>query len=322
MDLLNAALELAVRQHGWIRTSQVLDLGLPRSTFNDWCRAGRFVAGPRGIWRPAHLQLTDLSNLSLAVLASGPESAVTGAAGLFLQGVLDEPPEVVRVVHPMRRAGSRHLGDLHIRVVPSRTLRVSDVTAKDSIRCAVPRRALVDECHRPFPTIDHVRGLVIRTLQRRRATIPQLDEQLRHCRHVKGIVLLEKAVDQVRDSGADSYFTHEVWARLVAEGFPVDDHPRVVRTVARLLHPDITLLDGRVAVECDGLAFHHSGEHLFIDERKRRAYRAAGVEPIRISWLEFTTDWRGFATSLRGVLAKVRRDARTSGISAIDTSTG
>lgn len=299
MDLLAATLRLASDQHGWLRTSQVRDLGVAPSTFSAWCRAGRFVAGPRGLWRPASMTPTSRSTISLGVLATGTAAAATGRAALFLRGVIDHPPTTVRVVHAMGRAGARHLEGVHVRVVPSRTVRPRDVTLVRGIRTAVVARALVDRCHRPWPSVDDVRSDLIPALQRRRTTVDEVERQLEHCQHVPGTRILRLALTQVSDSGADSFFTHEVWTRLVAEGFPVDPAPVPSATAGRALHPDITLLDGRICIECDGAAHHSLDDALVIDNRKDRAYRAAGHEVLRIRWSEFTSGWNTFAADLR-----------------------
>lgn len=288
----------AWRQHGAVAIWQVVEQGLGPDAFRQRARREGWTRDVRGVWRPPGAAPTRLQRLSVALLAGGPDALVTGVDGLWLHGLKFRVPTTPRIVVPMDRHAARHLVP-DLKVISSRTLRSEDATVAKRLAVAVPERCFVDLVIPPTPAVSDVRDMLVTARQARRVDLLGLRRALDRARGVPGINVLRRAVADIIEVEADSPFSDRVHRRLRAQGLRPDPRPAAVQTPGRELHPDITFAHRHVAIECDSMLAHSSQRDLMIDNRKDRAYLAAGWVPLRIGPLEFDTCWDDFVADLR-----------------------
>lgn len=306
MDAWGSLLALAASQHHVVALRQVVELGIDPKTFRRRARREGWVEHGGTLWSPPGTKLDPWGRAMAATLAGGDHSVVTGLAALFLHG-LDVPfPAPIRIVTPMTRHAVRSLDAERTRVIASRTLRPSDVTAVRRVPVARPERSFLDLVIPPTPAITPVRDTLITAVQTEKVSVEALWERVDQVRGLPGRGVLMRALADISTTGADSPFSHRVGARLLRDGFRPDRSPVPVATPGRTLHPDITFCEHRVCIECDGLRWHRTQKDLSIDHRKDRRYRDAGWDCFRIGWWEFDNGWTAFTQDLRRALSLPR----------------
>lgn len=295
-EVMAAAIRLARDQSGVIARDQARALGL---TPRRW--DGLVVQG----WRPAAYGVlvapwaATSSERTLAMVAglAARPGGVTAATALRLLGAsIPRPSHPVVVVFHGRR-GPMPRG---IDVRRSRTLELADLRPIDGTPAVTPERAFLDLA--AMQPVDVLREALIDARQRRIVSPERVAERAELARGMTGRPRLLAAVRDVTASGADSPFTAMVQSALVRAGLRPDPHPRVVPVTGRTLHPDITFASGRVAIECDSLAFHSDQRALDMDARKHNAYRLSGWTALRITWRRYQRDLDGFVSEVRRAL--------------------
>lgn len=98
MGLPLAVGRLAARQHAVVAISQLVDAGISSSTIASWVEAGWFRRCQPGVVAVAGSPDTYEQRLSSALLAAGPDAAVSHRSAAVLWGMLDEAP--VEIVVP------------------------------------------------------------------------------------------------------------------------------------------------------------------------------------------------------------------------------
>lgn len=278
---------LVARQAGVIATRQAVAVGVPSSTLADRARRERWRRPHRGVWLVAGHPWTPEARCWAAVLAGGPDALLTGAGALAIHRVRARVPSHLRVVVPRGRARPRRSGDVTVattrRPVASRRV--------DGMPVAAPIDALLDVAAGPTPLPD-LRDDVIVAVQRRLvvADVAALDLPV----GAPGRPRLVRAHHEACARGPDSPLTLRVLRGLLGAGVDLDPLPRTVRTHDGALHPDLTLRERCVAIECDGLAHHGRQADLAVDHRKDRRYQLADWTVLRIGWWEFEHGWTGF----------------------------
>ncbi|MFT5222468.1 MAG: hypothetical protein ACI867_000771 [Glaciecola sp.] len=308
MDTMGSLLALTARQHDAVGRRQAIALGMSPSTVDRAFRQQGWPDLHPGVRGAPGSQDTALRAVSAALLAAHPGAAASGRTGLWLRGLLEDPPSSPVIVTPMSGNVPRTL--CGVRLIPSRTLRPQDVSIVRRLPAAFPARCFVDLCATPAPCLADVVDDLLTVLQKRGVSIAQLNEQLKVAAGYPGLSVLTRAVGDVSRTGADSPFTRRVHERLVREGFDPDPFPEPLPTAQALLHPDISFFKRRgrkATVECDGLAFHGSHLAQAKDTRKDRAYRSVGCENRRIGWWEFHNNWNEFAADLSAAIDRAPR---------------
>lgn len=292
---------LAGRQHGVVARCQVRQLGVDDRVFHRRARAERWKRPHRGIYLVPGATWGPMSRLSAALLAAGGVAMATGLTALHLQGVVDTQPGRLHLVVPHeQRARSLHA----VEIVRSRTLRAGDSSIFSGLRCARAPRAFVDVAPR-VEDDGQLRALLIDARQVGATTPAGVIERaaVMPPRHPGRTRLIDVA-EQVAGVGADSLFSDLVHRRLLADGFRPDPQPVSVEVGGRLLHPDITFADARVAIECDSLGFHGDQRSIDLDHRKDQSYASVWWRCLRVGWYRYDHDWPGFTGALRHTLVE------------------
>ena len=132
-DVLIAA--VAARQHGVVTVAQLLAAGFDHDAVAYRRRVGRLHLLHRGVYAVGHRPPSPLATAMAAVLACGPDAALSHRSAAALWRILPRWHSPTEVTTPTKRA---HPG-IHIHRSPN-----ADATTHYGIRVTTPARTLID----------------------------------------------------------------------------------------------------------------------------------------------------------------------------------
>ncbi|MCW2956522.1 MAG: hypothetical protein JWO69_1391 [Thermoleophilia bacterium] len=137
----DAAINLiASRQHGRITTAQLTEIGLSSAGIRHRVMRGQLVPVHRGVYAVGHSAPSRVGDLMAAVLAAGPDAALSHAVAVEVRGAWPyRTPELIDVTSPASRRD--HAG---VRVRQSRTFGPADIVLVDGIPVTSIPRTLLD----------------------------------------------------------------------------------------------------------------------------------------------------------------------------------
>jgi len=282
---------IAGRQHGVVGRRQLLDAGVTRWEISARLRSGELLREYPGVYRVGHRAPSREARYLAAVLACGPEAALSGRAAAHLHGLLKgrpPPPEVIT------RTERRIEG---IPTQRSRTLEPRDVTEVSKIPVTTVPRTLVDlaatlqaealarACHEAGVLHDTTPAQVEAILNRRpnRPGAAKLRQILNGEVHVTLSTLERRFLTRLRAAGLP---------------LPETNRPASGRRV------DCRWPTQRLTVELDGYRYHRSRHAWEQDRRREREARARGDEFRRYAYGDVIEDPRYMLTELRALLGR------------------
>lgn len=268
---------IAAEQHGIIARPQLLALGLSGS------QARRFVANRQwrtvlpGVYTTQIGLVSDQAMGWAALLYAGEGAALSHATALWLDGVLDGPPDRVQLTVPERR-----------RVAPQDGLR---------IHRSVDLPAAVHPSRSPTRTriehsvLDHLEGadsatvidVLTRSTQRRLTTAARLRDTLARRRRHSNRTLIAEVLGEVED-GVQSPLER----RYLRDVERAHDLPAATRNCHEVVdrrsrYRDVRYRNWSVVVELDGRAAHPA-EGAFRDLRRDNELVLSGDAVLRFGW--------------------------------------
>ena len=126
---------MAARQHGVVTQSQLIAAGLDRNAIGYRLRVGRLHLLHRGVYAVGHRPPSPLATAMAAVLACGPDAALSHRSAAALWRIVPRWPSPPEVTTPTkhRRPGIQVHRSPH-----------ADTTTHYGIRVTTPARTLVD----------------------------------------------------------------------------------------------------------------------------------------------------------------------------------
>jgi predicted transcriptional regulator of viral defense system len=131
---------LAASQHGVVARGQLRALGLTESGITRRVDAGRLHRVHRGVYADGHPALGARGRWMAAVLACGPEAALSHASAAALWGLRPSAATEIAVTVPANV--TRTVAG--VRVHRARSLGAADVAAHHDIRVTSPARTILD----------------------------------------------------------------------------------------------------------------------------------------------------------------------------------
>nr|WP_246345315.1 type IV toxin-antitoxin system AbiEi family antitoxin domain-containing protein [Conexibacter arvalis] len=271
---------MADRQHGVVSRRQLVDAGLTPTMIQTRLARGQLVPLHRGVYALGHRRLARFGFWTAAVLAAGPDAALSHRDAAALHGLLSLERARIDVTSPRRMASTARI-DAHDR----RALPADERTAIAGIPVTTVERTLVDlgevvPAHR-------LRKALAEAERMRAADAHRLAAAMERTRGRRGggHAALTAALAELRRHGPQR-------TRSEAEDLFLDlviEH--------RLARPRMNMLvDGaevdavwpaqRVAVEVDGAAYHWTDDARERDRRKSNRLAAAGWRVLRFDWWE------------------------------------
>ena len=268
----------AVSRYGVTSRGVAAGLGIAPSTYDDWRVVEDARRLHRGVVALPDVEVVAEQRVAAALLAVGVGAVAGGATAAFLHDLERSLPRVLTVLVPHgRRATSLD----EVEVIRTRHLRACDRTVARRLDCVTVERLVLD--------LVAERGageaglaLVLAALQREVTTLDALRQAARAAGSRRGGAL-QRVLHHVGDHSPDSIFEHLVEVRLRRSGLdPVVGFAVVLD--GRRIVIDLAFPQERVAVECDGFAFHRTPGDLARDHERQNALVRAGWRVYRISW--------------------------------------
>jgi very-short-patch-repair endonuclease len=266
---LDAQISLvADRQHGHVTREQLLGLGLSARAVAARQHAGRLIRVHAGVYAVGAPRRTALARAAAAVLACGPQAALSHESALALWGLRDWPriPEVTAPTEK-RRPG--------IKTHRSTTL-AGDVRAHQGIRTTSPARTMVDIAPR------RTDRQLIRLVQDARLGHHLNDTALR--RLLRRCPRLQALVDP-RQRPTRSTLEDDFVAWLTHHELPM---PQLNATVNGK-EVDALYAKERLIIELDSWTYHGDRRAFNNDHRRDSDHRTLGYDTIRYTG-ELLTD--------------------------------
>ncbi len=269
---------LAAAQHAVVAMAQLADAGVSSSTVSSWVSAGWLRWCQPGVVALAGSPETYLQRLMAALLAAGPDAAVSHRGAAFLWGMLDEAP--VEIVVPRGQTP-----DLR-GVVVHQTRDPFVVHRRQGLRVTSPMRALVD-LGAVLPAAE-VEDALDRALVARLFTVAAVEwaraAVARPGRRGGGV--LRRVLDQraLADHPPDGLLEPR-FARLCrTHGLPFAEFQHEVRFRGRRYFIDFAYPDLRIAIEVDGYAKRATRAAFESDTERQTVLALLGWTVLRFTW--------------------------------------
>jgi hypothetical protein len=283
---------------------QLAALGIRGSAVTRRVAAGRLQRIYRGVFTVGHAQRTREARWIAAVMASGPDAALSHLDAAALWRIYDSRGATIHVTTTTR--SPRRLPGIRAR---ARRLDAADVTVKDGIPVTTVARTLVDLTdvlgrdrvlraireaeYLQILDLDTLAAAVQRARGRRRLSV--LNTAL--ARHRPGQI--------VRDE-----LEHRFLELVHAAGLPEPETNVKVATRRREYTVDCLWPREGVAVELDGRAAHARTAAFESDRARDAALSAVGLRPLRFTWHRVTEEGSDVIAELTATLAQSSAPSR------------
>jgi very-short-patch-repair endonuclease len=260
----------------------------------------------RGVYAVGHPWLTSEGRWMAAVLAYGPEAALSHRSSAAHRGLRPDNRATTDISLPRRSARTR----AGVRVHATTTLRPEDVTVHEGIPCTTVARTLLD-----LAEVISRRGVeraveqaeVLRVFDGR-----AVDAVLARAAGRRGAGVLRAVLEELEDPGLTASDLEEDFLALCRNARVTT--PEVNPWGA--LHDEEKKVDflwraERLIVETDSRTFHATRRAFERDRRRDQQLLLAGYQVVRFTWRQVTREPNHVGHTIRTLLAQ-RSDRRTS----------
>jgi Transcriptional regulator, AbiEi antitoxin len=263
-----AVAELAAGQYGNVTLAQLLAAGLSRRMVTERVRQGRLFPVHRAVYAVGHPPRLPLERAMAAVLACGPDAALSHLGALAVWGFIKAWPDSFDVVVTADRRPQA------IRTHIFRNLLPRDTTVQLGIPVTSPARTVLDSApllqnRRIIPDALHTPFLTQRALADVRARFP----------NHQGARLLDPFLEAGRNP-TRSPFEDDFIA--FCERYDLPRPETNVRVAGHTV--DALFREQRLIVELDSWEFHQDRDAFETDRARDADTLAAGYRTLRITW--------------------------------------
>jgi very-short-patch-repair endonuclease len=272
--------EISSQQKGLVRRDQLLSIGIPRGTVDDWVIRGLLHVVYEGIYTVGQPLLLPKADVLAAVWACGPRSLLSHRSGAE-QWEMIEPRTgfAIQVTVP----GGRRLGPSGIYVHRTNDLYPDEVSGKDGIPITSPARTVFDFASQASPSevsAAYERGLIEKFFTRDEMIVLAMRHKGR-----RGIKKIRTLIDRDAPPTVTIKEAHRMLLELVrSSGLP---HPKTEVPIGRY-RVDILWPDAMLIVEMDSSKWHTSPGRNEHDKRRDSELAAKGYLTLRITWNDLT----------------------------------
>jgi len=292
--------QLAAGRAGTFHRSEATARGLSDRQIQDRLAAGMWAQVLPRVYRSAGTPITPemMRFAALQWAGKGTALAAMSAAMMWeLDRVVEEKPEVVV---PQKRSPRSDLVVVH----RDPNLNEADITEINGLRCTTMARTISDLAAR----LDaEVLEMAIESARRTHGTeIAALRHGMRSGTGHPGSAKLREILDALDGSIAcESVLEVKVARLLRAARMPEPVKQYRVRIFGRLYRLDFAWPRLRVALECDGRAFHEFQR----DRTRWRHLGASGWKVLPVTWRDATQGWDAVLSELTAALASCTESA-------------
>jgi very-short-patch-repair endonuclease len=285
----------ARRQHGVIAREQLAELGLSRDAIDHRVAIGRLHVVHRGVYAVGHTVLGRSGRWMAAVLACGPDAALSHASAAALWGLQRGEPSTVDVT--ARRTGRRRPG---LRIHRPRT--PAETTTHERIPVTTPARTILDMAATVTPSrLEH---LLDQAEIRELTDYPSLDALARAHPGHHGAEKLKRTLHRYY---AGEQLTRSDLEILFKDLCRTHDLPTPqVNQPVQGKEVDFLFAHERLIVETDSWRYHKT-RRAFEDDRARDVLTTtAGYRTLRFTDRQLTKQPHAVANTIAAVLADRR----------------
>jgi very-short-patch-repair endonuclease len=290
-----AIAELAAKQRGVITRAQLIELGLTRTTIDNWVKHSRLHSLYRGVFLLGHPRPIAGARELAAVLACGRGAALShlSAAGLWrlLPGREGDVDVTVAGRNPGRKPG--------IRVHRVRHLDCRDIRKLGRIPITSPPRTILDLAAVVGPR--ELEQALAEAYARRLARRSELVSLLARCSSRPGTRALRALLDDGTPALTRSQAEDRLLALIRAAELPAPE------TNIRIGRHEVDFLwrEQRLVVEVDGFTFHSSRSAFERDRRRDAELGTLGFRVARVTWRQIVDEPVALVARLATALAVV-----------------
>jgi very-short-patch-repair endonuclease len=294
---------LVRRQHGVVARRQLLGLGLTPRRIERRIASGRLHPAWRGVYAVGRPQLGRHGRWMAAVLASGPDAALSHGSAAALWGFGTERDALVEVSVPAGRRG-RLRG---IRVHRRTRAVLTDLAIHDGIPLTSPVRTLIDLATRLRPM--QLERAVNEADKLDRVRADALHASLGDYRGQPGVAPLRKLLDPLAFRLSDSELEQLMRPLARSVGLPTPE----TKTWANGYEVDFFWPELGIVVETDGLRYHRTPSQQRRGLKRDQTHLAAGMWPLRFSHWQIKHERGHVQSILRSAVARARATPQALG---------
>lgn len=292
---------LAERQHGVFARRQLVGLGIRPKLIDRWLDAGRIVTVRRGVYALSERLLARHGRWMAAVLAVGPDAALSHGSGGALWRVAREPGGLIHVTTPRR---PRAQDGIALHCLP---LAADEVTVHDGIPVTTPARTLFDiasrvsfaELARAAREAEYLRLFEGPSLPELLARYPGKAGS----RHVRRLLEEGWSAAPTR-SALEARFTD-----FIREyDLPRPERNALIELPRRVLEVDFLWRDAQLVAELDGYEAHGARQAFEGDRERDLELQVAGFRVVRITWRRLRSRRAELARSIDSLIAAAAAD--------------
>jgi predicted transcriptional regulator of viral defense system len=292
-----AVAPLAARQHGVVSHRQLVPLGVSRSAIARRVRSGRLHRVHQGVYAVGHPRLTQRGRWMAAVLAGGPDAALSRRSAAALWQLLT-PAGPIHVIVP-RELRNRDGIEFH-----AQSLQFDEVAEHDGIRVTTVARTLLDLAGREPARFEQALNEAEYRRLHDTTGLAHLHARYPSCR---GTAILRKALQTPAAGRIREELEHSFQALVEKQGLPTPErNVDLELEPGRWIQADCIWRDARLVVELDGRGAHTTARRFDSDRERDRLLALDGWQVVRVTHRHLTTDGARVASDLRKLLARKR----------------
>lgn len=290
-----AIAQIADRQRGRVTTAQLIEMGIGPGAIRRRVSRDLLRREHHGVYVVAWHDKSKDGLLTGALLAAGPESAVSHRAAAELWGFMDGPSPV-EVSAPRAR---KHISGVILH--RPRSL-ADDVVEHRGLRVTTPARTLVDLCS--SLNASHVARLANEAFILRIVTREDLAEVLERSYGRRGINKLRRFA---REEGRPTRSQLEQrFVKLVTDaGLSAPRMNENLWIDGRMRELDAHWPDLKLAVELDSWKIHGVKDHFESDRERDVGFVIDGWRVVRFTWARMRDDRTGVIRDLKRLIGGV-----------------
>lgn len=264
---------LVRRQHGTVARRQLLELGLGPRQIERRIASGRLHPLWRGVYAVGRPTLGALGRWMAAVLACGPDAALSHGSAASLWGFGTEHEGLIDISVSSRRRARRP----GIRVHRRADTALADTVVWEGIPVTTPARTLIDQATRLRPM--QLERAVNEADKLGRMRADALQESLEGFRGQPGVALLREVLRPSTFRLSDSELEQQTRSLAGAAGLP----PPETKVWVNGYEVDFFWPDLGIVLEVDGLRYHRTASQQTRGLERDQTHLAAGMWPLRFS---------------------------------------
>ena len=277
-----------------ISRKQALEIGIPQSTLNHWCKpGGKWQKLLPGVYLAATGTPTAEQRQVAALLYAGTRSVITGPQAIRFRKLRSPGTDAIDVLVP---ASVKRQSAGYVRI--HRTRRMPSYYTAGPVRFANLPRAVADAAH-GFTSIDDVRSVVAEAVQRKGCTIAEIGLELEDGSN-RDSALLRAALSEVR-AGVRSVAEAHFRSRIEGSDLPKPQYNVFLRAAdgTDIGQADAWWDDAGVSAEIDSQEYHFYRDGWLRTSAKHGRMLKHHIRPHHFAPARVRTDWPGIYEELK-----------------------